>query len=320
MKRFSMVRGLLPRLLAGAFLLASCRGAAVLPPAPPVTVPLPRGSVGASFVMVSDTQQAPIVNAFMRGGPRERRQVRERIRALAPDVILHAGDAVGLGGVKRFWKGFRRAYAGMKLYPVLGNHDLMGPNRTALRHYFETFPHLRGARWYRVRLGPVVILMLDSNRRSLGPRWAEQLAWLDQELAATRHDRTVGLVALLSHHPPLSTSRGGSQTVLRELYARAAAYPRFRLHLSGHHHAYQHLQDGDRHVLVAGGGGGPLFHHPGGALPAPVRLVTKHYAHHVVRGVLEADRLRVEVHLLGQQGGWTVPEGFHIPLQGPPLR
>ena len=302
-------------LAASLLLLTGCPRSQVQPVAPP-TIVVPRTApVGASFVMFSDAQQAPVVDAFMRGGPKERRWVRERIRSLSPDLILFGGDAVGFGTYKPFWNEFRRDYADMTIYPVIGNHDMMGPNKRALEYFFGTFPHLHGARWYEVRLGPVLVLMLDSNRGSLGKLWESQLQWLDTELEASRNDRSVGLVVLLSHYPPLSTSSGGGQAyVWRELYQRAVANPKFKLYLCGHHHAYQHIVDGERHVLVAGGGGGPLYYHQSGTLPGSARLVTKQYAHHVVRGVVEKERLRVEIHTVGTKGDWQVSEVFYIPL------
>jgi 3',5'-cyclic AMP phosphodiesterase CpdA len=281
------------------------------------TVVAPRAAaVGASFVMFSDAQQAPVIDKVTRGGPRERAWVRERIRALSPELILFGGDAVGFGTYKPFWDEFRRDYGDMTIYPVIGNHDLMGPNRRALEYFFGTFPHLQGARWYKVRFGPVQVLMLDSNRGSLGKElWAAQLRWLDAELEAARTDQSVRLVMLVSHYPPMSTSSGGGKAhVFSDFYGRASANPKFKLYLSGHHHCYQHIVHSERHVLVAGGGGGPLYYHQSGALPADARLAAKHYAHHVVRGVVEQDRLRVEVHTVGEKGGWTVPEVFYVPL------
>ena len=303
-------------LCAFLVLLTGCWGNHVQPLVPAATVVPPKGSVGDSFVMFSDAQQFPIVNAFARGGPRERRLVRERIRALSPDLILYGGDAVGYGTYEPFWEEFSHDYAGMTMYPVIGNHDLYGSDERALEYFFTAFPHLHGARWYDLRFGPMLILLLDSNRDNLGDKlWETEQQWLDRQLEMARDDRTVGLVVLISHHPPMSTSSGGGKrSVLEAFYNRAAANPKFKLHLCGHHHAYQHIVDGERHVLVAGGGGGPLYYRQNGTLPGSARMVTGKNAHHVVRGVLEKDRLRVEMHELGAAGGWTIPEVFVIPL------
>jgi hypothetical protein len=265
--------------------------------------------------MFADAQQFPVVNAFARGGPRERRLVRERIRALSPNLILFGGDAVGYGTYEPFWEEFTHDYSGMTLYPVIGNHDLYGSDDVALEYYFTAFPHLHGARWYDLRFGRLLILMLDSNRDNLSDTlWNTQVQWLDSKLEVARNDPSVGLVVLISHHPPMSTSSGGGKySALAAFYGHAAKNPKFKLYLCGHHHAYQHIVEGDHHVLVSGGGGGPLYYRQTGTLPGSARLVAGKNAHHVLRGVLEETRLRVEMHQLGVEGGWTIPEVFMIP-------
>lgn len=118
-------------------LITACGGTAVEPLVPTSSIAAPRGALGDSFVMFSDAQQFPVVNAVAQGGPSERERVREGIRKLAPQLILYGGDAVGFGTYKPFWKEFSRDYRGFTVYPVVGNHDLYGSDDNALAYYFS---------------------------------------------------------------------------------------------------------------------------------------------------------------------------------------
>lgn len=262
------------------------------------------------FALIADTQQWPGLEWVMPGGPRERAAVRERLKALGPDFILLAGDAVGAGWVKPFWEEFRREYAGMPLYPAVGNHDVMGPNRRARSLYFQTFPNVRRRLWYEIRWGGVAFLVLDSNRGQMtSDQWTSQIRWLAERLEAAEHDDAVRLVALVAHHPALSAARGGGNTRMKEdAYDLAARYRKFRLYLSGHHHAYQHIEEGPRRAFVSGGGGAPQFFRPSGRLPEGARLVKAIKRHHVLLFRAERNGLAVEMHALGKDGGWTVED------------
>src|ERR1017187_8013508 len=50
------------------------------------------------------------------------------------------------------------------VYPALGNHDLHGDEKVALANYFERFPDLKNSRYYSVRAGNTLMLVLDSSQ------------------------------------------------------------------------------------------------------------------------------------------------------------
>jgi 3',5'-cyclic AMP phosphodiesterase CpdA len=123
-----------------------------------------------------------------------------------------------------------------RLLAVLGNHDV----RTA-----DGVPQLAAfgmpGRWYHQRLGPLELIVLDSTRTA-DP---EQLAWLEQVLAAP--DRaTAAFTVVAQHHPPFSAgyhgNHGPSQKLLVPLFERYGV----DLVLAGHDHDYQ------RSVLLRG--------------------------------------------------------------------
>ncbi len=309
--------------LAGALIvLAKCRRPGLDPSAASLAPSgTPAAPAAETFVVFSDTQQMPGIDWVTKGGTKERRQLRDRIFARRPDYVIHAGDVVGVGSVKAYWNYFRREFAGMRIWPVIGNHDLHGPDRPGLKNYFDAFPHLAGRRWYELKVGAVLFLMLDSNKKNMsGEEWQRQGRWLKEQLDRAAGDPAVRAVALVLHYPPLSLQKfAEGDAVKKDLYDLAAKYPKFRLCFSGHHHAYQHIEDGERHVFVAGGGGAPLHLQDDGALPEYARLARKKAVHHLIFGRVEPDHVALEVQEL-ENGSWTSAEMIRVPFPPAPPR
>jgi hypothetical protein len=293
----------------------ACGTPDVVPVTPASTKVLQTTQVGDSFVAFADAQQFPGATWFLPGGPRERRLVRKKIRELAPELLLFGGDAVAWGAWGCFWEQFSHDYKGMEIFPVIGNHDLMGDGDVGLDYYFTTFPQLHGSRWYPVTFGPLRILMLDSNYDKMGEMlWKRQMAWLDDQLEKAEKDPKIGLVGIITHHPAYSAIVGrGWHEVITDIYPRAARHPKYRFHFSGHYHLYQHLIEDDyRHYFVIGGGGGPLYCGGSRDLPPNVHLVAAACNHHVVRAELEKDALRLETHIMSRDGDWEIQEQTRI--------
>jgi 3',5'-cyclic AMP phosphodiesterase CpdA len=313
-KRFRW--GLLAAVAAATILAFRCQS----PPAkrdaePAEEIPARQGT----FVVFGDTQQWPVLEWFVAGGPKERAKIRNGISAEEPDLVLLAGDAVGAGLYKPFWTQFRKEYADFRIYPVIGNHDLMGSDGACLRHYFETFPHLNGRRWYEIRLLEVSFLMLDSNHKSLRREdWKAQREWLVERLQAAETDSSIRAVVLVGHHPPISASSGGGDArVKSDLFDTAAAYRKFRVFFCGHHHAYQHIEEGPRHVFVTGGGGAPQYFKRSGKLPGGARLVLARKAHHFMRCDIGPGGLVIQMRELQSDGAFRVSESVHLPFETP---
>jgi CBS domain-containing protein len=218
----------LPALLAA--LAGGCAAPSLrLSPPDPLARPLPPAKETFRVVVLGDTQQMAPIDWFARGGPKERALVRARIEALAPDLVLHTGDIVGNGWSASNWAEFRREYASIPMWPVLGNHDLFGANEAALASYFETFPHVEGRRWYALRHPPLAFLMLDSNLGEMSEEEARaQTEWLSAELDRAQADAAVKGIVLVTHHPPLSTQIGGGDARIKEAFYEPAARRRGR--------------------------------------------------------------------------------------------
>lgn len=280
-----------------------------------VARPLPAATDRYSFVVIGDTQQMPPVDWIVSGGSKKRSRVRDEIRRLQPQFTVLAGDVVGEGFYKPFWRKFRREYAGLPIWPVLGNHDLHGPNGLDLGYYFETFPHVGWRRWYAVRQPPLAFLMLDSNLGEMSAEEGErQTEWLGRELDRAEADPEVRGVVLVTHHPPFSTNfGGGSEAVRTRFWDAAAKRSKFLAFFSGHHHAYQRIQVGPRAAFVSGGGGAPLWLWGNARLPAGARLACARRSHHLLHARVEDAGLRVTMRELQPDGRWIARDEAFLP-------
>ncbi|OHB74981.1 MAG: hypothetical protein A2Z34_09040, partial [Planctomycetes bacterium RBG_16_59_8] len=267
------------------------------------------------FIIVGDTQQMPPVEWVSAGGEKERRLVRKKIEEIDPDSIIHAGDSVGEGFYKPYWKSFREKYGHLPIWPVIGNHDLHGSNKRALRFYFETYPKVDGKRWYSFRQAPILFLMSDSNFKQMSDvEIRQQHRWLDEALASADDDPDIRAVILVAHHPPFSSyDSGGNKTVQQRLWKPATTCRKLVAVLSGHHHAYQHILVGNRHAIVSGGGGAPLSPFPGKQLPDDAQLVAAFSSHHIVDAIVAKHGIQCVMRELQRDGSWLEREDFTIP-------
>jgi 3',5'-cyclic AMP phosphodiesterase CpdA len=108
--------------------------------------------------------------------------------------------------------------------------------------------------WYSFEVGGVHIVMLDSNAY----RHAEQLEWLERDLAAARK-RGVRAIFATTHDGPYSRGIHRGNRYAADKYAPVLARHGVAMVFSGHDHLYQRGEvDGLRYV-VSGGGGAPLY-------------------------------------------------------------
>lgn len=115
---------------------------------------------------------------------------------------------------------------GTALLAALGNHDVRDGNGPG---------QLRALRqpgsWFARRVGPLLVVVLDSNR----PDDPEQLAFLEQTLRTS--DATWTVAAM--HHPMFSAGYHGSSLDVRDAFAPVLTRYRVPLVLAGHDHDYQ---------------------------------------------------------------------------------
>lgn len=135
--------------------------------------------------------------------------------------------------------------AGVPLIAALGNHDADSGNGPA-----ELDALGQPGPWFARRLGPVLLVVLDSNR----PGDPEQLRWLRATLAGS--DAPWKIAAM--HHPMRSAGDHGS-----DLNVRGAFAPLFKRHgvqlvLAGHDHDYQRSRSIDGTTYLVSGAAAKL--------------------------------------------------------------
>ena len=155
-----------------------------------------------------------------------------------PDAVLFTGDRTDFGRPEEYANLARLiAPLPMPAYLMAGNHD----DPEAMRRGFASHAYLRqrtGKLDYVIDEFPVRIVALDSTipKKSPGQLTPEQLAWLDETLAAMPGKATI--VAL--HHPPFWTGIGhmDEQPLLnpRDLEAVISRHPQVERVLAGHLH------------------------------------------------------------------------------------
>jgi Icc-related predicted phosphoesterase len=153
------------------------------------------------------------------------------------------------------------------VYPALGNHDLKGNLNTALGNYFARFPQLDNSRFYSVRMGNSLMLILDS---SLDETTGPQGDWLRDQLDAL--PAGLDFVFLVLHHPLYTSSsdekihggghsaRSPEQALAKMLEERQKQLHARIIVFSGHVHNYErHEHNGVTYFVTGGGGARPYI-------------------------------------------------------------
>lgn len=208
-------------------------------PAPLGTRPTLNPSATAySFAVIGETADNPDVY----------KALLDQIVADGNRFLIHLGNMTVTGTAAEF-QAWREMMAGFPLpvYTVPGNQDAAGGS---LANYLA-FTGAPGAH-YAFDVGQVHFAVADASRGYLG---AEEMAWLEADLAAT--DKPVKIVAL--HYPPFDP-RGSDQvlTMGNEAFTILMRQRGVRYVFAGHIRAYdQSTRDGVIYV-ISGGGGAPL--------------------------------------------------------------
>ena len=235
-----------------------------------------------------------------------------------PKFIVFTGDLVLRGDDAADWETWDTetkpwAAADVKVYPAIGNHELHADPVVGLRNYFVRFPELAGSRYYSLRAGNTLTLVLDSALPEVsGP----QGEWLVRQLNSLPQD--LDFVFVVLHHPPYTNSKdrllGGGhgprpqEQALAALLEQHQAQSRARFVVfSGHVHNYERYEHHGVTYIVSGGGGATPYTIPRGPADAYRGTgTTYHYCQVEVNGPkLTIRAMKLE---LGEDGKQT---GFH---------
>ena len=249
------------------------------------------------------------------------------VRAIAdanPAFICFTGDIVYNGPDKDDWKVWDSETAiwrdkHIPVFPALGNHDLHEPENVALANYFERFADLKNSRYYSVRAGNVLILVLDSALDEAG---GAQSLWLKDKLDNVPAD--VDFVALMFHHPPYTSSSdnkkfgGGhsarsTEQALAKMLEERQAQARYRIVVfSGHVHNYERHEHGGVTYFVSGGGAAHAY--PIERLPSDP-FQSKEVNYHYLMVEVDKQQMKVIMNRLDLTSGkavWSQPDTVTI--------
>ena len=243
-----------------AFLRSAADGPTSPPPAaapaattPPVPTPVSTPTLG-SVTDVGEKLKARIaVSADTGMRNAAQRRVADRMAEEAKkepyDAFLIGGDLVYPDGDAALTQQsvidpYKPVLEDATLVPALGNHDVdSGEGADILRQLG------RDSAWYVEKVGPVRVIVLDSNR--VGN--AQQTAWLRRVLAEKQPSGTWTFA--LMHHPAYSAGYHGSTKSVQRQWVPLFEQAGVDLVLAGHEHDYQrsNVLDGITYVISGGG-------------------------------------------------------------------
>jgi 3',5'-cyclic AMP phosphodiesterase CpdA len=251
----------------------------------------------------------------------ERGQIIARIAAEKPDLVVHSGDLVGRGSREGQWEVWDKTHkaildAKIPFYPALGNHEYAGDTRKALGYFRNRFPALGGCRWYSVKAGPLLFVMLDTNFDELAPAFVEaQDGWYRKTLDEAAKDTEVKAVIVVSHHPPYSNSNvhEPSAETRRRFADPAASCPKFKMYIAGHVHNYERFLIKDVPFIVSGGGGAPSTAvRTSNFRTKPEFEGPEVRPFHYLLLAVGTDRATVDTMMLQPDGSWKSGDRFEI--------
>jgi hypothetical protein len=262
--------------------------------------------------------------------PVARRAMAQKIASENPAAIFINGD-IPYHGIEADYAVFRdetRAWRErhLRVYPALGNHEFRACLEAfCLEHWWQTFPELRGQRWYSVALGAKVVgIELDTDT-SLLPGSAQRV-WLENQVATLNPE--VRFVLIVMHHPPVAdvqltknsdhNPRPNEISLADYLKSAGSQSAAHFVVSAGHIHNYERFTRDGVLYLVSGGGG---------AAPYEVdRTASDQYQstefpnYHYVRFEIHGDRAAGEMIRLADYASvkptlWQTRDRFEISLR-----
>ena len=235
-------------LTAGStYLYRISTGGTVLHAATLATAPDPGGAF--DFVVIGDSGH----------GEPTQYAVAAQMRALDPDLMLHAGDVIYPYGQTDgydpyFFMPYHDLLNHVPAFPSLGNHDYGTSNaQPYLDAFYLPATSSGGERYYSFDWGDAHFVALDSTP----PRYTDRamLRWLESDLAAS----TARWKFVFFHHPMYTSGPHASDPTVPAMHATLE--PIFVQHdvdivFNGHDHDYERSKPQNGVIYIVTGGGG----------------------------------------------------------------
>jgi hypothetical protein len=223
------------------------------------------------LLFLSDTQAPSIFETlFLRPDHNEEATRKILDRAAEEKDVAAAfllGDVTRAASNESNWKVIDGFLAKLKAEDVpafgaIGNHDYMWTSKAGERNFLRHFPQLKKL-WYSVVVGPVAVIVLNSNFGQMTAKArAEQMTYYQDALDQFGSDPDIRGILVCCHHSPYTnTTVVGPDKKVQEYFVPPFVKSRKgMIFLSGHAHAAEHFVLQGKDFLVLGGGGGLL--HP----------------------------------------------------------
>jgi len=197
-----------------------------------------------------------------RDGHEEHARVVEAMRAEDADFVVNTGDMVSDGSDLDDWQVFfdveRRLLAETTMFPVIGNHEVVGfRGRSFFRRWFSLpedslFPEQD----YAFTFGAARFFVLTAYE-GFPP---EQMDWLRGQLDDAESDPAIEHRFVFLHHGPFSSGyHGGNVEALRAGLPRVLREGAVDVVFAGHDHDYERGRTSGLNYVISGGGGAPLY-------------------------------------------------------------
>ncbi len=250
--------------------------------------------------------------------PVRRKALIDKIAEEQPAFVGITGDLVLTGGNAMDWAQWdkeTKAWSGLQLFPILGNHDVRGGD-AALPNFFKRFPQLKNSRYYAAQYGNVRILGLDSDL--MVDDSSPEMTWLKDQF--NNIPSATDFVLVLLHHPSYTRSNEETGHSARPQEHHLGSFLEEKqktmkariIEVAGHVHNYERYEHGNVTYIVSGGAG---------ASPYPIERgaddfykgsgPTYHYCRFTSsKGKLHMEMVKLEMN--GDQPSWHVADSFDL--------
>ena len=238
--------------------------------------------------------------------PKVRLWLAQRIAEERPAVVVMNGDVPYNGSVPNDYAVFKSETkpwrdAGIKVFPSLGNHELVGGEQKGLESWWANFPELKNRRWYSAQLGSrVCLIALDSD--SLLTPGSDQARWLEKQIEGL--PASIDFVIVSLHHPPVADVQTHievdhnprpNEIALRDYLSQVARTSHAGFVISaGHIHNYERAVVEGVTYLVSGGGGAPPYFVERTPEDLYKSILFPNY--HYVKFTVEKDRMHADMY------------------------
>jgi len=247
---------------------------------------------GTLIDFVSDTQEPLTVEEiYLKNTQNERgtAMIYSSILRDRPAALFMLGDIVSLGYRKKKWGNTDNfldsaKQEGVKVYGLLGNHDVMIRDRKGERNFDKRFPDHRRTGYLKV-IDSLAIVLLNSNFKKLSQKEIlQQQQWYTRAIDSLGSAPGIKGIIVSCHHPVFTNSNmvKPSPGVQQQFLPAFLATKKCVLFITGHAHAFEHFSYQQKNFLVIGGGGGlhqPLSVKP--AMPADLAISYKPLFHYL---------------------------------------